>query len=88
MPLLSRTGPILVNAPPPEKYAVHKLLVYGERPQSMRIKAGKDLIQAAALIEYLAENDAQALQVFWDCTVLDRTKQAHWVLAPQHQQLG
>ena len=65
MPLLSRTGPILVNAPPPEKYAVHKLLVYGERPQAMRIKAGKDLIQAAALIEYLAENDAQALQDAW-----------------------
>ena len=31
----------------------------------MRIKAGKDLIQAAALIEYLAENDAQALQDAW-----------------------
>ena len=27
--------------------------------------AGKDLIQAAALIEYLAENDAQALQAAW-----------------------
>ena len=56
---------ILVNAPPPEKYAVHKLLVHGERPQNMRIKAGRDLIQAAALIEYLAENDAQALQDAW-----------------------
>lgn len=65
MPLLSRTGPILVNAPPPEKYAVHKLLVYGERPQNMRIKASKDLIQAATLIDYLAENDEQALQDAW-----------------------
>ena len=31
MPLPSPTGPIMVNAPPPEKYAVHKLLMYGKR---------------------------------------------------------
>lgn len=63
--LLSNTGPIVVNAPPPEKYAVHKLLVYGERPQAQRTKAGKDLDQAAALIEYLAENDPDALREAW-----------------------
>jgi hypothetical protein len=63
--LLSNTGPIVVNAPPPEKYAVHKLLVYGERPQAQRTKASKDLDQAAALIEYLAENDVGALRAAW-----------------------
>jgi hypothetical protein len=39
--------------------------MYGGRPQDMRIKASKDLIQAATLIEYLAENDAQALHEAW-----------------------
>ena len=63
--LLSNQGAILVNAPPPEKYAVHKLLVHGERPQKMRIKAAKDLDQAATLIEYLTENDADALREAW-----------------------
>lgn len=63
--LLAQRGPITVNAPPPEKYALHKLLVYGERPQNMRIKAAKDIEQAAGLIDYLAENDADLLHETW-----------------------
>ena len=63
--LLAQRGPITVNAPPPEKYALHKLLVYGERPQNMRVKATKDLAQAAALIDYLAKNDAELLNETW-----------------------
>ena len=63
--LLAQRGPITVNAPPPEKYALHKLLVYGERPQNMRVKASKDLDQAASLISYLAENDADILNETW-----------------------
>ena len=64
--LLSRTGPIVVNVPRPERYAVHKLAVYGERPQNMRTKARKDLDQSAALIEYLAQNDRDALADAWE----------------------
>ena len=64
--LLAQRGPITVNAPPPEKYALHKLLVYGERPQSMRVKAGKDLDQAASLIAYLSKNDAELLGETWE----------------------
>ena len=64
--LLTRLGPVLVNAPPPEKYAVHKLLVYGERPQSQRVKADKDLEQAATLVDYLAAHDPEALKEAWD----------------------
>lgn len=63
--LLAQRGPIVVNAPPPEKYALHKLLVHGERPQEMRVKASKDLEQAASLIECLLENDAELLQETW-----------------------
>ena len=62
---LAQRGAITVNAPPPEKYALHKLLVYGERPPEMRVKATKDLDQAASLIEYLSENDADLLQETW-----------------------
>ena len=63
--LLAQRGPITVNAPPPQKYALHKLLVYGERPQNMRVKAAKDLEQAASLIEYLGENDSELLSETW-----------------------
>jgi hypothetical protein len=63
--LLAQRGPITVNAPPPEKYALHKLLVYGERPQAMRVKASKDLDQAASLIAYLGKNDADLLGETW-----------------------
>jgi hypothetical protein len=63
--LLAQRGPITVNAPPPEKYALHKLLVYGERPQKMRIKASKDLDQAASLIAYLVVNDSDVLVETW-----------------------
>ncbi|MFM1908416.1 MAG: hypothetical protein RLZZ591_2093 [Pseudomonadota bacterium] len=63
--LLAQRGPVTVNAPPPEKYALHKLLVYGERSQSMRIKATKDLDQAASLIAYLADHDAELLAETW-----------------------
>lgn len=64
--LLAQRGPITVNAPPPEKYALHKLLVYGERPQAMRVKAAKDLDQAASLVAYLAQNDPDALGETWE----------------------
>ena len=64
--LLAQRGPITVNAPPPEKYALHKLLVYGERPQNMRVKAGKDLDQAASLIDYLVGHDSEVLREIWD----------------------
>lgn len=63
--LLAQRGAITVNAPPPEKYALHKLLVYGERPQSMRVKASKDLDQAASLIAYLSAHDAELLGDTW-----------------------
>ena len=64
--LLAQRAPITVNAPPPEKYALHTLLVYGERPQNMRVKATKDLAQAASLINYLAKNDSELLMETWN----------------------
>jgi hypothetical protein len=63
--LLSRSGPIVVNLPRPERYAIHKLLVYGERPQAQRTKARKDLAQAAALMDYLLLHDAEDIAGMW-----------------------
>lgn len=63
--LLWRNGPVVVNLPRPQRYAVHKLLVFGERPQNMRTKASKDLAQAAALLDYLLEIDQDLIQEAW-----------------------
>ena len=54
--LISRTGACTVNLPAPERYAVHKLIVYGERPVAERAKATKDLLQAASLANYFAQS--------------------------------
>jgi hypothetical protein len=63
--LLAREGAVLVNVPAPARFAVHKLIVYGERSGSFRTKANKDLLQAAALVEYLATNRPDELRKAW-----------------------
>lgn len=63
--LLARNGPIVVNIPRPQRYALHKLLIYGERPQEQRTKANKDVIQAAALVDYLLANDPEEIGQLW-----------------------
>lgn len=63
--LLARSGPIVVNLPRPERYALHKLLVYGERSQAQRTKARKDVAQAAALMDYLLTHDTEELAAMW-----------------------
>jgi hypothetical protein len=55
--VLSREGACQVNIPAPARYAIHKLVIYGERPVSERVKSIKDLRQAAALIEYFLTTD-------------------------------
>ena len=64
--LLWRNGPIVVNVPDPARFALHKLIVHGERPQAERTKANKDLAQAAALVSYLAANDSANLRSLHD----------------------
>lgn len=55
--LLGRAGACRVNIPSPPRYAVHKLVVYGERDTASRAKANKDIEQAAALAEWHLHND-------------------------------
>ncbi len=64
--VFSNLGACVVNLPAPERFAVHKLIVYGERPVAQRVKARKDLLQAASLVSYFLENgQADALNVAW-----------------------
>ena len=51
--LFASEGAVLVNVPSPERYALHKLVVYGERSGTFRVKSAKDLMQAACLLNVL-----------------------------------
>lgn len=54
--VFSRDKAVLVNVPDPARFALHKLIVYGERKGSYRAKASKDLSQSASLLAYLWEH--------------------------------
>jgi hypothetical protein len=54
--IFSNLGSCIVNLPAPERYAIHKLIVCGERPASQRTKSSKDLLQAASLVGYFLKN--------------------------------
>lgn len=55
--ILGKSDVCLVNIPSPERFAVHKLIVYGERKPSERVKSLKDLGQAAAIFDWHAKNN-------------------------------
>lgn len=59
-------GAVTVSLPAPARYALHKLLVWGEREHAHRAKASKDLLQAAALIEFLVDHRPGELTEAWD----------------------
>lgn len=55
--LISKSGACIVNVPHPARFAVHKLIVHGERSISEQAKAIKDVVQAHAVIQWMNEND-------------------------------
>lgn len=59
--VFANEGSVLVNVPSPERYTLHKLLVFGERSGSFRTKSAKDLAQAACLAAYLWDHRRSAL---------------------------
>ena len=63
--LLSEEGAILANVPNPARYALHKLIVAGEREGSFCTKVNKDLAQSAALIRYFAHHQPESLMDAW-----------------------
>jgi hypothetical protein len=58
-------GSVAVNIPHPARYALHKLLVFGERKGSFLQKSQKDLRQADALLEYLKALRAWEVEESW-----------------------
>lgn len=63
--LLSEDGAVLANVPNPARFALHKLIVAGERDGQFRTKAKKDIWQSAALISYLIEHQPEELADAW-----------------------
>lgn len=53
---------MLVQNPKPERFAIHKLNVADRRRGELGLKAEKDRLQAAFLIEALAEDLAEAYE--------------------------
>lgn len=60
--LLSGERAVLVNVPSPMRYALHKLVIMGEREEAFRTKIQKDAGQVAALVEYGLLRSPSALQ--------------------------
>jgi hypothetical protein len=58
-------GAALVNVPHPARYALHKLLVHGERAGAFAAKSHKDLAQTASLLEYLREHRRADVDEAW-----------------------
>jgi hypothetical protein len=69
-------GVVAVNVPDPARFALHKLIVAGERPAAFQAKAGKDLSQAAQLFEVLAGDRPGDIDLAWEA-LADRG--ASWV---------
>ena len=60
--LLAGEQAVVVNIPSPMRYALHKLVIMGEREEAFRTKIGKDAGQVAALVEYGLERSPSALK--------------------------
>ena len=73
--LLSRNGAIMANVPHPARYALHKLIVAGEREGIFLAKAGKDLMQAGLLLSVLREAAPWQVEEAWEDL---KTRGAGW----------
>lgn len=63
--LFSAEGAAVVSVPHPARYALHKLLIYGERSGSFTQKAKKDLTQAAALLAWFKNYRPWEVEEAW-----------------------
>lgn len=58
-------GGVLVNVPDPARFAIHKLIVAGERGAGMHTRREKDLNQAAQIISILLEDRPGDIRIAW-----------------------
>jgi hypothetical protein len=64
--LFNQEGAVVVNVPHPARYALHKLIVYGEREGTFASKASKDLVQAASLLRYFKEKKVWEIRAAYE----------------------
>lgn len=63
--LFCAEGAVIVNVPNPARYALHKLIVTGERPPMRAVKSNKDLLQSAALLAGYRDGSVQPVIEAW-----------------------
>lgn len=59
-------GVSAVNVPQPARFALHKIIISGERPATAQPKREKDLLQAAQLLEVLHADRPGDVTIAWD----------------------
>jgi hypothetical protein len=59
------SGGVLVNVPDPARFAIHKLIVSGEREAVMHTRREKDLNQAAQVFSILLEDRPGDIKIAW-----------------------
>jgi hypothetical protein len=62
-------GAVAVRVPDAARFALHKLMIAGERPAAMQSKREKDLWQAAQIVEVLHEDRPGDLVLAWEALV-------------------
>ena len=67
---------VLVQVPQPARFAFHKLWLMARRPTALQARARKDLAQAEALLEVLAEDRPRDLEKAWAAMPAKRRGQA------------
>lgn len=63
--VLAAGGVCVANVPSPARYALHKLIVAGERPAARIAKSNKDVQQAAAVLSVLGEQARWQVDEAW-----------------------
>lgn len=63
--LFCNDGAVLANVPHPARYALHKLIVAGERSATRAAKSNKDLRQSAALLALYGERSNHDVREAW-----------------------
>ncbi|MCF8062956.1 MAG: nucleotidyltransferase domain-containing protein, partial [Deltaproteobacteria bacterium] len=74
-------GGVLVHVPQPARFALHKLIVFDERPVTAHAKGMKDLAQAAQLLQVLMDERPGDVLLAWDAL---RQRGAGWVKRVEH----
>jgi hypothetical protein len=59
-------GVVAVNVPDAARFALHKLMIAGERPAAMQPKREKDLSQAAQVLEVLYDDRPGDIVLAWE----------------------